>query len=817
MHEIATGFDEVNGSLVNDWTQRGFALGDIDGDGDIDIIALGGILENTVLRNDNGTFTDISGSVGIEVGEFDTAPALFDFDLDGDNDLIIGVLASGGTGGHGVGRNRFYRNNGDGTLDEISTLTGTYGGGHTIFVQVVDLDLDGLLDLYLSEFYTSDNIFYRNNGDGTFTDVGAAIGLDLGGSTHVTAILDSDDDDLLDVFVGNDFIVSFYTGLPNNERDFQAQGQADGTWLDVSAGSGTDLDRGIMGITLGDVDYDGDFDMYKTDVNANRMMVNHGWPGGSPWTEDQDFYGIAADSVPDPFNPPATGRGIGWGAVFMDFDFDLWLDLFLVNGQVAGTLPLSPFSTRGQRNFLWTGDGPSNQFKYTDETLALGIYDEIDDRCCGVADFDQDGDIDILIAPTVGFLRYFENQVDPLGQGYLMVKPVCTTSAPGGFGVKARFIDSLGFPHERVIGQDGPTAAQHENFAYFGLGNETSVDLEVEFPSGVTLSFPGTLPDTTVTPVEPKLISVSARTLPIARHPQLGGTNRQPASTTYDLYVVSAFAHDQAGNPLDASANVTIDVPGLTPLAGVLHIQGNEFRRYYQNPLTTGSHRATVTFDGWEVRIKPRIIFYDPTDASGTTVAVIPEAVRAGSADTFEVVIAPKDTGGISLGSGETIGAQIAGVNPITGPIDLGDGRYRYTFPAPATAGFHPITISHNGQTLSVPATIEAGGAFLVSSSELLIQDPNPVHAAAPHQYKVLLTPRDSLGARLGPKAVVTLASNPDPGTGAVVVRQDLYPGGQRDGDFPFILEKLDPATAASGTLDISVEGALVASIPYDF
>ena len=824
VHEVATGFDRIGASAVVDWTQRGLALADFDGDGDPDLICCGGLLPNSVLRNDGGTFVDVTSTAGIEVGDFDTAPCLADVDGDGDLDLYVAVLA-GGADGSGLGlpaRGRMYRNDGSGIFTEVSDLAATPGRGHSLFAQWADLDSDGLVDLLVSEFYNVPNVYYRNNGDGTFTDLSVETGLDTTGATHVTCIVDSDDDGISDVMVGNDFVIAEWLDFPNNIGDRHLAGQEDGTWLDVSVDSGFDHERGIMGLTVGDVDYDGRFDIYKADVGQNRLTLNRGWPGGEAWLgEEQEVYGVAVEFAPWPDDPGEMGKAVAWGAVFVDLDFDLWLDLFVVNGMVPGIHIGTEFSPRKQPNNFLRGEGPATGFTFTDQTQAFGLYDEIDDRCLAVGDPDQDGDIDLFIQPTTGSLRYFENQVDPQGQGWLMVQPICQTSAPGGFGVEVEFTDSFGYPHIRQIGQDGPTASQHENFAYFGLGDETAVDLTVTFPSGIQLDLPALAPNQRIQPVEPKLIEVNARTLPIGLNPTLPGNRNAPTlALPADLYAVTVWAHDSAGNALDENATVAIETPGLTPKTPVLHLGGNQFRRYFDVPDAPGEFRAQVTIDGWDVKIRPRIIFFDPDDVTGTTVQLVPEAVRAGSADTVEVWVAPKAAGGVSLGSGDTVDILVGGQSPLGPVLDLGDGRYRATFAAPALPGAYAVSVLVNGMALPAPdPLLEAGGTTVNAQSSFILETPNINTSAAPHQLKLLVNPRDKNGWRLGPDAALSVVPVADPGTAEITVRSDLHPGGQGDGDHVFILEKPStvPPTAVSGTLELWVDGQLQVLIPYTF
>ncbi|MEM7310729.1 MAG: FG-GAP-like repeat-containing protein [Planctomycetota bacterium] len=818
-HLHVTGLDEIGISVAHDTLQSGVSLGDLDGDGDLDVVACGGVGTNSVFLNEGGTFVKAVDALGLEVGELDRVAALADFDGDGDLDVFLGALEGGA--GPLPGRSRMYRNDGAAGFTEVTTLASTRGAGHSLFAQWADLDLDGLLDLYVSEFHGTRNLFYRNNGDGSFSELGAATGLDYGGATHVTAVVDADGDGLPDVFVANDYVVSQWTGLPLNIGDAHLHAQPDGTYVDVSAGSGYDHERGIMGLAAGDVDYDGDFDIYKSDVEENWLMVNEGWPGsGVAWSEQQTFYGVENDLVPDPTSPVETGRSVGWSTFFFNADFDPWIDLFLVNGRVAGVNASQQFSPANQPNYLFHSDGPAAQFTFTDRSVEAGFTEGIDDRGAAYGDVDRDGDLDLFVSPAYGALRYYDNQIERDGQGTLSVLPVCNTSAPGGFGVIARYTDSLGYPHLRLIGGDGPTASQHENRAFFALGDQPAIDLEVEFPSGVTLSFPQAPADSEVIAVEPELIRISARTLPIAPNPGVAGTRNQPTGTgPAGLYIVTAFAHDATGTPLGADAAVTIETPGLTALGGVIHIQGNEFRRYFTAPGAPGDFRTEVAFDGWTVGIRPRVRFFDPTDRTGTEIDVVPEAVRAASADEFTVIVAPKDANGVSLGSGDTVAIQIAGLAPLSGTADLGDGRYSATFPAPATPGVYPIDVAIHGALLSGLAEIEAGGIAVKSSSLLYQEKPYDFHSSAPHQLKLALTPRDATQLRLGPKAELVLTAQPDVGTPPVVVETGFFPEGQRDGQFVYVLSKPvgTPEGDATGRLQLLVDGVDLGFFPYVF
>ena len=150
--------------------------------------------------------------------------------------------------------------------------------------------------------------------------------------------------------------------------------------------------------------------------------------------------------------------------MFLNADHDLWLDLFQLTGHISIGEP------RKQRSFLFSGQGPSAQFHFQDTTQQIGLYEESDDRGLCVGDPDQDGDLDLLIVPDTGPIRYFENQPYLSSDGWLEVRVETHTSAPGGFGTRVSFTDSLGYPHVVSIGADGTTASHNEAMAHFGLG-----------------------------------------------------------------------------------------------------------------------------------------------------------------------------------------------------------------------------------------------------------------------------------------------------------------------------------------------------------
>lgn len=797
-HFHRAGLDRVGytGATVG-WTQSGIGLGDLDGDFDIDVIAIGGLGVNHVFENvGGGQFIDVTSGTGMEIGDLDRSVTLGDYDGDGDLDVCI----TGHTWGDGKTRprSRIYRNEGDFRFTETTHLTGSVGFGHTIESKSVDLDLDGLVDLYLGEFCGTANGFYRNNGDGSFTELGHEYGLDDVGSTHAVGVIDSDRNDLPNVFVGNDFGVSIGT-LSQNMPDTIRSLDWLSAYVDHSLGSGAAQLATTMGISFGDVNYDGLLDMYKTEFGPNFLMINNGWPKlGVPWMEGTLSYGVQSDFTFNPNGIP-TGRVVGWGTAFTHFDLDPWIDLVLVNGKV-GNQP------RDQVNTLWRGQSPLVGAAFQDYSRQWGFTEAVDDRALAIGDVDLDGDVDIFVGPTLGRLRYYENRLARRGQGWLKVVPLTKTSAPGGAGTIVEWVDSHGYPHVRPILADGTTAGQNVGEAFFGLGMEDDITVTVDFPSGVELRYTNVPKNSTLYPKEPELIRMETRT---ATESQAG-----------NLFRVQAFAHDRFGTPLDGTANVTIDIPGLRPVSAVTHVVDNEFERYFYYPPYAGEYRVTVAFDTFTVRIRPRLIVTGSISASDSELVLRPASARANVEDKIRLLVTPKDNFGHMLGAGHSVDLEIEAdhvVYPFT-MVDLGDGSYACDVTLAVGGGKHPIRISFNGSPMSHIGEFEAGGTAdpAMTLNTLYEEQSNPlVLQSMPETFRFYFIPMDEFGGRLGPNADIEVQVLTSPGS------TDVTKWGRklRSGEVYYLFSRAPntPLNSAYGTYRVLVDGQLVIDRPFAF
>jgi len=809
VHQTTTGLDRV-GLLPHmlDWVQTGTAMGDLNGDGLTDVVVCGRFDGTSLFTNTGGAFVDSTARSGIAGTSLDNCVTLGDIDNDGDLDVFIGV--HGPHEGAITTHDRLLKNDGKGHFTEVPGMIDTTGGGHTVFAKFFDVDYDGDLDLYSCQFNGTPNQLFINTGDGTFVERGAQLGADVGGSTHVASIADIDGDGFVDILLGDDFMVTAAAGMQSVTGDIFLRGVGDGSFVDVTLGSGFDLTGMMgattMGMTLGDVNYDGLLDVYRSEFGDQVLSINHGWPNGGAFTEEHAAYGVDSPLVPDLSIPGAFGPTVGWGTKLMNIDHDLWLDLFEVTGNISVSSP------RQQRSFAFLGEGPAAQFHFKDETQALGLYEQVDDRGLAVGDLDQDGDLDMLVMPAAGALRYLESNASTTPGGWLEVIAETQTSAPGGAGTRVSFTDSMGYPHVVSIGADGSTASHNEAMAHFGLGAEPAVDVTVAFPSGMTKTLVGTTPNQRIVVSEPEMIRPSKTRLRSAQ------TGYPEALTVY----VAAF--DAAGTPLTSSANVTIDITGLTPTIPTRLLVGNYFYRSFAPSAVAGEFRVHVTFNGWALAIRPTVTYVGPISPSVSGQVLGTDCVRAGSGDSFIARVTPRDAAGVVIGPGLPVFTAIFGAGglPITPLIDMGDGSYEVLLPAPAMSGALPVSFAVivAGQvTLLDPLTIlESALAPSATKTEYYEEIPNVNFAASPNQLKLRVTPRDAAGARVGSQGLGSLTLAPSVGSVTVLERTELRRA-HADGSFDFGLERAPgtPPFSGAGTLTFSLDGAAVISKPYSF
>ncbi len=405
-------FTHTDGSCgrryIMETVSAGLALFDYDGDGDIDVYFLNGSplpgaqLDpppvNALYRNDGDFhFTDVTRQAGVGDPGYGLGVAAGDYDNDGDLDLYL----------NNYGPNVFYRNNGDGTFTDVTRETGTGNGDKmgagTCFL---DIDGDGDLDLYVAAYlefsydthvrptwrglpvYPGPEFFppvpdtlYRNNGDGTFTDVSAQSGIAAQaawGMGMVSADYDNDGD--TDIFVAND-VTSNYLFENDGHGKFDQIGLLAGVAYDLHGDA-----QGSMGVDCADYDNDGLLDFYQTSYQTQLATLFRNVGGGL--FEDVTLLSGAGTG---------TQQYVTWGTGLVDFDNDGHRDLFIACGHLLDNVDLFDDTTSYRvRNILLRNTG-KGKFVDVSNSSGDGMLPRLSSRGAAFDDLDNDGDVDAVI------------------------------------------------------------------------------------------------------------------------------------------------------------------------------------------------------------------------------------------------------------------------------------------------------------------------------------------------------------------------------------------------------------------------------------
>lgn len=467
-----------------------------------------------------------------------------DFDNDGYLDIF---LVNGGPtpGSKQVGpfNHALYRNQQDGTF-RLATAAAKiepnkyYGMG----VAVGDFDNDGFDDLFITNFNGPD-VLYRNNGDGSFTDVAGMAGVAGDGSWSTSAaFLDYDDDGLLDLYVVRYVDHTFEKNLYCGTRDIRAyctpqaylgvpdvlyRNQGDGTFEDVSKAAGVALSEGKgLGVSVFDFDHDGSVDIYVANDsvrnflfynNGDNSFLDRGLTSGTGWSDQGEPQGSMGTSVGDYdgdgqldiavtnfhdeylalyrnlgagfFEDVSTQLGVklisrafvGFGIGFLDFDNDSDLDLLVANGHVLDNAPLiREGTTYRQRKLLLENTGKRFQdARANGEALAAPQAS----RGLALGDYDNDGDMDALVTNCGGRAVLLRNENGNLSS-WLQLKLIGKESNRNGFGARVELMLGAG-AMVRQVTASGSYLSSNDYRVHFGLGDhEDAVSLTVFWPSG---------------------------------------------------------------------------------------------------------------------------------------------------------------------------------------------------------------------------------------------------------------------------------------------------------------------------------------------
>ena len=470
-------------------TGGGAAFFDFDNDGDEDLYLTGGLEVDRLYENDgNANFIRMPNGIGFDMTlQYNTlGVSTGDIDNDGYRDIFV---CTWDYRNDLYGPNILFKNNGDGTFTDISESAGIIEPRYSTSSTFLDYDKDGFLDIYVVNHiekvaflrdsvglvygYDHDcfeNFLYRNNGDLTFTEVGAELGLNSVGCGLVMVATDIDFDNDLDLYVGNDF-GEFVVANELLENQYPEP-----SFKDISVETGADVGLYAMGIAAGDYDNDLDIDFYLTNIGRNILIEN----------KEGQFEDVTTDGGVENEKVPSEGLNTtGWGTAFLDVNNDTWLDLFVANGRIPA---LSTNATAmNDPNKLYLNNGDKT---FTDISEAAGVADERLARGFVYSDIDQDGDLDLLTVILRGFesdahSKLYINQSDQTNN-FIQFKLIGKVSNRDAYGAKVWLYAGGEIFLKEIYGGGASYASQSSSVVHFGLGNITDVDsLRINWPNGI--------------------------------------------------------------------------------------------------------------------------------------------------------------------------------------------------------------------------------------------------------------------------------------------------------------------------------------------
>lgn len=479
----------------------GVALFDYDNDGRLDIYLVNGAPLNDPTpkgtipqktgpaywnrlyhQKQDGTFEDATEKAGLQGAGYGMGVAVGDYDNDGFEDLY--VTAYGG--------NRLYHNNGNGTFTDVTAKAGVGGSGWSTSAAWVDLDNDGFLDLVVLRYlewdfdeiwcgehkegyraYCHPELFkpisplvYHNNGDGTFTEVAAKLGLSRPGKALGVAIADYDRDGRIDLFVANDSMVEFLYHNKGNGT-FEEVGLLSEVAVDIDGRT-----YAGMGVDFADYNNDGWPDIVVTDL-ANQRYALYQNNGDGTLLHASTTSGISR----------MTLAHSGWGVRFLDYDNDGWKDLLVAQGHDLDTIERTNPGLRYREPMLLarnTGHG------FVDVSAGSGkvFQQSWVARGMAIGDLDNDGRLDAVVTTNDGPAYVLHNETATQNH-WLLLKLVGHKSNRDAIGA----VVALNLANGRqfaTVSTAGSYLSSGDKRVHFGLGQDkVAQEIEIRWPSGI--------------------------------------------------------------------------------------------------------------------------------------------------------------------------------------------------------------------------------------------------------------------------------------------------------------------------------------------
>jgi hypothetical protein len=452
-------------------------------------------------NNRDGTFTDITAKSGMVRSGWGQGCCVGDYDNDGLNDLFVTYY----------GQNILYRNHGDGTFTDVTAKAGLTQGKlrWNSGCAFLDYDRDGYLDLFVANYIDFDlktaplpeaagcaykgmqvacgppgleggkNVLYRNNGDGTFTDVSEKAGMWTTVGTYGLSVTVADlkGEGWPDIYVANDSTAATYY-----------ENQKDGTFKDTAIETGIAYSpdgkpQAGMGVAVGDFNRDGLLDIVKTNFAGDTDSLYQNLGDGT--FEDHTYLsGLGVNT-----------RYLGWGVGFVDMDNDGWLDILISNGHVYPEVDGSHL------------DAPYAEHKYVYRNLRNGQFEEVTNdagsgmtaavaaRGCAFGDYDNDGDMDVVVN-CVNSVPQLLRCDSTVARNWIKIRVVGTKSNRAGIGTRITVTARTASDEMSGVGKQplrqveevrsgGSYYSQNDLRIHFGLDHATSVDVvELSWPSG---------------------------------------------------------------------------------------------------------------------------------------------------------------------------------------------------------------------------------------------------------------------------------------------------------------------------------------------